>query len=327
MAETIPHHALVLAAGLGTRLRPLTLVRTKAAIPVAGEPIARRILAWLSSQGVRHVAVNLHHLPQTLTAVLGDGSDLDVEVRYSWEQPDVLGSAGGPRQALGLIGAETFWIINGDTLTDLDLASMAERHAAAGALVTLALAPNRQPERYGGVKIDDRARVVGFARRGTEARGSHHFLGVQIVSAEVFRALPERKPANSIGGVYDALVAARPGTIAGHLCDAAFWDIGTVSDYLETSRAFARAEGHPGVVCGRETIIHPTARVADSILWDDIEVGPRCHLADCIVTDGVRVPAGSEYRRATLVRVDLGRPSCRAPVERGPQAFPITSER
>src|SRR5262249_12811551 len=94
-----PCPALVLTAGLGTRLRPLTTARAKPAIPVAGEPMIRRIIAWLVRHGVRDLVLNLHHLPASLTAIVGDGSDLAARVRYSWEQPIVLGSAGGPRLA------------------------------------------------------------------------------------------------------------------------------------------------------------------------------------------------------------------------------------
>jgi len=82
-----PADALVLAAGFGTRLQPLTSVRAKPAIPLAGEPIARRIVSWLAASGVNRATVNLHHLPHTLTAVLGDGTDLGAHVRYSWESP------------------------------------------------------------------------------------------------------------------------------------------------------------------------------------------------------------------------------------------------
>src|ERR1700730_10237749 len=114
-------HALVLTARLGTRLQPLTFVRAKPAIPVAGQPLIRRIITWLSGQGVTQLVLNLHHLPHTLTAVVGDGSDLGVRVRYSREQPVVLGSAGGPRHALPMIGSDPFFLINGDTMTDLDL--------------------------------------------------------------------------------------------------------------------------------------------------------------------------------------------------------------
>src|SRR5215813_10681204 len=105
-------------------------------MPVAGEPMIRRIIAWLARHGVTDIVVNLHHRPETLAAVLGDGSDLGVRVRYSWEQPRVLGSAGGVRQALPLVAADTFLLVNGDTLTDVDVAAVVASHRAAGARVT-----------------------------------------------------------------------------------------------------------------------------------------------------------------------------------------------
>ena len=101
--------ALVLTAGLATRLRPLSLVRAKAAMPVGGEPLVRRILRGLRASGVMDAVLNLHHLPHTITQLVGDGSDLGVRVRYSWEQP-VLGSAGGPRQALPLLDSPRSWL-------------------------------------------------------------------------------------------------------------------------------------------------------------------------------------------------------------------------
>ena len=106
MPSNLP--ALILTAGLGTRLRPLTEVRAKSAMPVAGEPLIRRSVRWLAAHGVTDIVLNLHHRPETIAATLGDGSDLGARVRYSWEQPAVLGAAGGPRQALSIVGADTF---------------------------------------------------------------------------------------------------------------------------------------------------------------------------------------------------------------------------
>src|ERR1051325_8634283 len=146
-------HGLILAAGLGTRLRPFTLERAKVAMPIAGVPMIRRMITWLAREGVTDLVVNLHHLPETITAIVGDGSDMGARVRYSWEQPVVLGSAGGPRHALPIIGARTFFILNGDTLTDLPLRGLAEAHKATGALVTMALTPNREPHKYGGARM------------------------------------------------------------------------------------------------------------------------------------------------------------------------------
>src|SRR5688572_4411695 len=144
--------ALVLCAGLATRLRPLSLVRAKAALPVAGEPLVRRIVRWLAAAGIHDVVINLHHLPETITGVVGDGADLGVRLRYSWENP-VLGSAGGPARALPLMGAERFLVVNGDTLTNLDIAPLVEEHTRSGALVTMALVPNHAPEKYSGMAV------------------------------------------------------------------------------------------------------------------------------------------------------------------------------
>lgn len=233
-------HALVLAAGLGTRLRPLTLTRAKPAMPIGGEPLVRRIVAWLAREQVADVVVNLHYLPETITAVLGDGSDLGVRVRYSWEQPRILGSAGGPRHALPIIGASPFFIVNGDTLTDLALQPMAAAHAASGALVTMALIPNREPERYGGASLDARQYVTGFVPRGRGAERSYHVIGVQAADAKAFGDLKDGEPVNSVRGLYEKLIAAMPGSIRGYVCDASFWDIGTPEDYAATDAAFSR---------------------------------------------------------------------------------------
>src|SRR6476469_6215905 len=94
---------LVLTAGLGTRLQPLTLARAKAAAPVDGEALACRTIRWLAGHGVTDLVLNLHHKPESIAAAVGDGAGLGARVRYSWESPVVLGSAGGPRHALPLL--------------------------------------------------------------------------------------------------------------------------------------------------------------------------------------------------------------------------------
>jgi NDP-sugar pyrophosphorylase family protein len=294
-------HALVLTAGFGTRLRPLTDIRAKPAIPVAGEPMIRRITRWLAGHGVTDIVLNLHHLPETISGVVGDGSDLSVRVRYSWEQPRILGTAGGPRHALPIVGAPTFLLMNGDVLTDLDLAALADAHTASGARVTLALVPNREPHRYSGVRLDNGGRVIGFAPRG-DAGGSYHFIGPQIVQSEVFAKLPGGQPAQSIGGLYDEMIAADPGSVCGFVCEAAYWDVGTVADYWSTSWTFADREGRTDLIGGQRVTIAPTARVSRSILWDDIEVSRDAELDECVVTDGVSVPAGARYHRTILLR-------------------------
>ncbi len=139
-------------------------------MPVAGVALIHRILTWLRASGLDEILLNLHHRPESITGLVGDGSDLDVRVRYSWE-PTILGSAGGPRLALDLIGSDPFLLINGDTLTGVDLGALLDAHASSDALVTMALVPNPDPLWYGGVEVADSGVVTGFPRRGVVADG------------------------------------------------------------------------------------------------------------------------------------------------------------
>jgi len=296
--------ALLLTAGLGTRLRPLSSVRAKPAVPVAGEALVRRILRWLAAHGATDVVLNLHHLPDTVCAEVGDGSDLGLRARYSWENP-VLGSAGGPRHALPLLGSDRFFIVNGDTLTDLDPAVLAEAHRTSGALVTLAVVPNSESERYGGVLLDDDGAVTGFVGRGSERR-SWHFVGIQVAEREVFAGLPDARPAESITELYPALIRERAGGVRAVTFDASFRDIGTPADYLATSLALARTEApseisRPTALVGARATIAPSARLTRTILWDDVEVGDEASLTDCVVADGVHVPPGVRWHRLAVV--------------------------
>jgi len=283
--------ALVLAAGLGTRLRPLTFSRAKAAVPVAGTPLICRQLRGLAEAGVRDVVVNLHHRPETVAAVVGDGGALGCRVRYSWERT-VLGSAGGPRRALPLLD-DRFFIVNADTLCDVDFGALLHRHRASGAAVTLAVTAHPAPHRYGGVLADAGGRISGFAPAGgaTGPDLPWHFVGVQVVEASVFRGLPDGVPAATVGGLYDALLADGR-AMAVHEVGGPFHDIGTPADYASTAQAVAEAEGRTTVPHGERTVVHPTARVERSILWDDVTVGADCVVTGCVLADGVRLPAG-----------------------------------
>jgi NDP-sugar pyrophosphorylase family protein len=215
-----------------------------------------------------------------------------------------LGTAGGPRQAQPILGADTFFLINGDTLTDLLLSDIRSAHGSSGALVTLALVRNTEPLRYGGVLLGGDGVVRGFVPRGA-SEPSYHFIGVQVVEAEAFATVVPGSAAPSIGGVFDRLIEGRPGSIRGHVCDARFWDIGTIPDYWRTSLAFSDpSDRWPR---GSRVSVHPTSAVRRSIVWDDVEVGERSVLDECILTDGVRVPPGSVYRQSILMRTEDGR--------------------
>jgi len=308
--------ALVLTAGLATRLRPLSFVRAKAALPVAGTPLIHRILRPLRSAGVQDVVLNLHYLPRTLTSLLGDGSALGMRIRYSWEVP-VLGSAGGPKRAIPLLANPesrvpnpesrvsdpgprvpdpgTFLILNGDTLTDVSLPALLDDHRRSGALVTMAVVPNTEPEKYSGVGVGPDGAFTGWVPRGSR-EPSYHFIGVQVAEPAAFASVPADTP-SEVRTLYPALVAARPGVVRVFRTQASFMDIGTPSDYLETSLLLAAREGID-TSAGAE--ISPTARIERSILWDDVIVEDGAMLKDCVVTDGVRVPADTSWHGVTI---------------------------
>lgn len=299
-----PPTALLLTAGVGSRLHPLTLARAKPAVPLAGVPLVVRILRAVAATGVSRVVLNLHHRPETITAAAGDGSDVGLTLRYSWEQP-VLGSAGGPRHALPLIDGDPYLMLNGDTLATVDLRALWDHHRASGALVTMALIPNPEPARFGGVLVDADGWITGFCRRG-DPRPNYHFFSAQVVARSVFADLPDGVPAESVLQIYPRILAESPRRLRAFVCDAPFIEVGTPADYRRVHERLAADEGVlPWAVSsstgGAGGGIDPSAHLDRTILWDDVTIGAGAVLERCVVADRVRVPAGLQAADACLV--------------------------
>ncbi len=299
--------AILLAAGLGTRLAPLSAVRAKGALPVAGDVLLRRQIRWLAAAGVRRVVANLHHRPASITGRVGHGDDLGVEVRYSWE-PVVLGSAGGPRRAFELLDAPRAFIVNGDTLTDLDLGGLADVHARLGGLVTLAATPDARPG-YNALALDDEGRWLGVVRHGQPVpdtltgRRQVHFIGVQVAERAAFDGVAADAPSEVLKQVYPALIAREPSAVRVVPGAVAFHDIGTPAEYFRTVHTIADAEG-VALDRGRGTQVEAGAVVRDSVLWDDVHVSAGAEVHGCVLADGVRVPAGARLADAAVIRRD-----------------------
>lgn len=290
--------ALVLAAGLGTRLQPLSSFRAKAALPVAGTPLIARTLQNIRAAGLTRVVINLHHRADSITHIVGDGSQFGLRVRYSWET-DVLGSAGGPARAIPLLESDRFFIINGDMITDVDMQALARRHVDTNALVTMAVIDGRPG--YNGVIADDRGVVRGFGR----AAGALHFIGIQAVNAAVFAGLSDTTPSETVHGIYPSLIAARPESVRVFHSKASYFDIGSPRDYLETVRTIARQEQR-ALDRGTNCVIAEDATLSDTVLWDRVSIGAGAMLSECIVADDVVVPPGARYSRSVLVMGDNG---------------------
>jgi len=305
--------ALVLTAGLGTRLDPLTRLLAKPAVPVGSRTLVERVLGWLQRQGVTDVVLNLHHRPETIAGVVGDGAHLGLHVRYSWEHP-LLGSAGGPRRALPLLDAPVFLIVNGDTLCEIDLAPMIDAHERSGALATLALVANPNPGHYNGVLLDAADNVAGFVPRGTPDP-TWHFVGTQVVKASAFAQLPDGVPAETVAGIYREFVTTQPGSVRGWRVDVPFVDVGTPRDYLQA----ALEAGDEAPI---DTVVDPTARVTRSVVWPGSQIGAAAELESCIVA-GASVPARFQASRSVLVPAAVVRPGDRARVSDGVAVFAL----
>ncbi len=293
--------ALVLTAGLATRLQPLSSVRAKAALPVAGAPLVSRILRWLRDTGTTRVVLNLHHRADSITRIVGDGSTVGLDVRYSWES-DLLGSAGGPARAIPLLASDRFLIVNGDTLADVDLRAMAKQHVDTNALVTMAVV-DADP-RYNAIVADEAGIVRGFSHRTTGTLGTlgtFHFIGIQIVNASVFAGVSPDVKSETVHGLYPALIEARPESIRIFHTSAEFFDIGSPRDYLETAITIAKREGKP-LDRGRDCTI--AGAVVNTVVWDRVTVGAGARLSECVVADDVVVPAAAEFSRCSLVMRD-----------------------
>lgn len=198
--------AMILAAGYGTRLWPLTVDRTKPAIPFMGRPLVGYVAEYLAGYGCREVLVNLHHKPESVRAALGDGSRFGARLEYIWE-PEILGTSGALDNAREFLENETFIVVNGKIITDINLADALATHRQMKALATLVLRPNPARERF-SVVATEKGLVKGFggmpappdasdnARRGAGLKSNQSRLFKELAaeessSARESEALPE----------------------------------------------------------------------------------------------------------------------------------------
>lgn len=228
--------AMILAAGFGTRLRPLTETIPKPLLPVAGTPLIVWNLLLLRRHGVREVIVNLHHLGPMIEQALGDGTRYGLRLAYSRE-PVILGTGGGIKQAEPFFEGRPFLVLNGDTLLELDLGSLIEAHRHSQALATMVLRDDPEAERWGPVTVDGRQRVLTINGRGRPEDPPARtlmFAGVHILHPRLLRDVPVGRESSIIEAYVLALAAGEP--IAGYRMDGYWSDIGTRERYAQAQR-------------------------------------------------------------------------------------------
>lgn len=228
--------AMILAAGLGSRLRPLTNTIPKPLLPVAGTPLIVWNLLLLKRHGFHDVLINLHHLGPMIEQALGDGSRYGLRIIYSYE-PVILGTGGGLKQAESSFSGEPVLVLNGDTLVELDLDALCAFHRQRDAVATLVLRKDPAAAEWGLVEMDSDNRIVRITGRGKLESGPiqpRMFAGIHILHPRLLRDVPKGVASTII----DSYVAAiqRDEAVLGYDHQGYWSDVGTPERYAQAEQ-------------------------------------------------------------------------------------------
>lgn len=340
MGSSHPRRAMILAAGAGKRLRPLTTVFAKPALPVLGRPLIEYWFRALARQGIREVVVNLHHRPETLEASL-ERASRKLRLHRSVES-ELLGTAGGLKNVERFFDEGAFLLLNGDTLIDFDVSWLAKVHEAAGGKATLLLRKRPGGTSYSGIPIDDDGRILGIERRDGSA--PLMFAGVWLLEPTVLGYLSSEPR-----GLEDELLPRliEEGSAFGAVSDGAWITIDTPKRYWEACLRIARdglfeadwearrrpievlngaragvfaggdarveeGVGFSGmVILGARCHVKRGARLENVVCWDDVSIGADVTLSDTVVTHGVALPRGIEMKDKVILKLGADRSDLR----------------
>jgi mannose-1-phosphate guanylyltransferase len=303
--------AVILAGGLGTRLRPLTLERPKPIVPLLNVPFLCYQLGLLGAHGVHDVILSVSHRPEAIRTIMARERLGEVRLRDVVE-PDPLGTAGGVRNAADLVEGRVV-VLNGDVLTDLDLTAMLRAHEANGAAATIYLTPVENPTAYGLVELEPDGRVHRFLEKpGWEEVTTNTInAGVYVLERELLEWIPKGEP-YSMEREFFPLLLERCVPFYGFISPGYWLDIGTPTKYLQAQQDLLtrRFEAHvePPGRQGLSGWLHPTVAIATSArVHGPVAVGPDCQIeAGATVGPGVvlgagcRIGAGAQIDTAVL---------------------------
>jgi len=285
--------AMIMAAGIGTRLRPVTDVLPKPMVPIANRPALYHILALLKRHGITEVVINLHHLPDLITDYLGDGSLLGMEITYSFER-ELLGTAGGVKNNAAFLEGGTFLVMSGDALTDADLTGLVSAHRGNGAIATMAVKEVPDPSEYGVVVTDDEGRVVGFQEKPTieEARSRLCNCGMYVFEPEILSHIPEGQFDDFGKRLFpDLLKQGVP--FHAYAIDEYWSDVGNLKEYVR---------GNGDALAGRVDVEIPGTEVRPGVwveggtelpeslsIESPVLIGSKCRIGEDVVIEGPAV--------------------------------------
>ncbi len=301
--------AMILAAGFGTRLFPLTIDRTKPAIPFLGKPLVGYVAEYVARFGFSDVVVNLHHQPESVKKALGDGSRYGVKIHYTLEEPQILGTAGALDNARHLLENETFLIVNGKIITDIDISAALDAHRKSGAVATMILKENVLRERFTIVETENNL-VTGF---GNFPEPPHSnltaqspiplmFTGIHILEPRVFDYIPRGVYSDIVPTFYNPAIQ-KGEKIGAHVTGGNWFELSTIPRYLDIS--LAMMNGGESVCTGENCRIAGGARVSNSVLWDNVVVESGVNLNRAIIADGVTIKSGESFENVAVVRAEM----------------------
>jgi mannose-1-phosphate guanylyltransferase len=313
---------MLLGAGLGTRLRPITNELPKPMVPILGEPVMGHILRLLERHGFREVISNVHYLPDTIRNYFRDGSDYGVQLEYSLEE-ELLGTAGGVRNVHDFLGDETFLIISGDALTDIDLSALWARHRQAGGIGTLALKKVEDPSQLGVVILGEDGRIQGFQEKPdpAEALSDLGSCGIYVFEPEIFDHFPEKDFVDWAQDVFPTLLD-RDIPLFGHEITEYWNDVGSHGELRQgnfdalTGKVRVKIDGieistgiwtgssstlegqvlmEPPVYIGDDCTVEPDTRLTGPVvIGAGCTIGEGAVLSDVLVWQGTEVEAGTK---------------------------------
>lgn len=299
--------AVVLVGGEGTRLRPLTLSVPKQMLPVGGRPMIERVLEWLRSHGITEAVLSLGYRPDAFLEAYPSGESCGVKLAYAVE-PSPLDTAGAIRFAALEAGLdETFVVVNGDVLTDLDVTGLVAFHRERHAEATIALTPVADPSAFGVVATDDSGKVEAFIEKPPPGEAPSNFInaGTYVLEASVIDRVPSGRRVSIERETFPQLVGE--GRMFALGSDAAWLDAGTPAAFLKANLAYAEtrayaetwayAETGPGTVVGSVVgvgvDIGEGSWVEGSVVMDGAVVGPKARVVGSIVGPGARIGEGA----------------------------------
>ena len=278
--------AMILAAGLGTRLRPLTSRRAKALIPVANRPLIDTTVEYLKKHGVTEIVINAYHHHQQIVEHLDGGRPFNIPIEVRVE-PEILGTGGGIRNTADFWGADPFIVINGDILTDINLVKAYEGHKKNRGLATLIL---HDYARFNKIRINSSSLITAIPHKSpTDRTGTLAFTGIHIIEPELLDSIPEGVFSDIID-CYRKLIGMGL-EIKAQVAKNHYWrDVGTIKSYM-----LANKEGLPGdfKLIGPGGHIHGSARLTDwAVVGEDVYLEERVEITRSVLWDGVRVKKG-----------------------------------